>query len=54
MLNPDQIGARTQFFFNGNKRISRLMMNGLLLHAGLPILNIKAKDRLELNTKMSA
>ncbi len=45
-------GARTQFFFDGNKRVSRLMMNGLLLHAGLPILNIKAKDRLEFNTKM--
>ncbi|MEA2110919.1 MAG: Fic family protein [Campylobacterota bacterium] len=45
-------GARTQFFFDGNKRVSRLIMNGILLHAGLPILNIKAKDRLEFNSKM--
>jgi len=45
-------GARNQFFFDGNKRTSRLMMNGMLLLAGYPILNIKAKDRLEFNTMM--
>ncbi len=45
-------GARTQFFFDGNKRTSRLVMNGILLDNGLPILNIKAKDKLEFNTKM--
>ena len=45
-------GARTQFFFDGNKRTSRLMMNGILLTNALPILNIKAKDKLEFNTQM--
>ena len=47
-------GARTQFFYDGNKRVSRLMMNGILLEAGYPMLNIKAKDKLEFNTKMIA
>jgi len=47
-------GARTQFFYDGNKRVSRLMMNGILLDAGYPILNIKAKDKLEFNTQMIA
>ena len=45
-------GAKTQLFFDGNKRTSRLMMNGILLSNGLPILNIKAKDKLEFNTEM--
>lgn len=47
-------GARTQFFYGGNKRVSRLMMNGILLGAGYPMLNIKAKDKLEFNTQMIA
>jgi Fic family protein len=45
-------GARTQLFYDGNKRVSRLMMNGILLSAGYPMLNIKAKDKLEFNTRM--
>lgn len=45
-------GAKMQFFYDGNKRTSRLMMNGILLENGYPILNIKAKDRLEFNSKM--
>ena len=45
-------GARTQFFYDGNKRVSRLMMNGLLLTAGFPMLNIKVKDKLEFNKVM--
>lgn len=45
-------GARTQLFFDGNKRTSRLMMNGILLSHGLPLLSIKAKDKLEFNTVM--
>jgi Fic family protein len=45
-------GAKNQFFYDGNKRTSRLMMNGILLDSGLPILNIKAKDKLALNTEM--
>lgn len=45
-------GAKSQFFFDGNKRTSRLMMNGILLDNGYPILNIKAKDKLEFNKMM--
>ena len=45
-------GAKSQFFFDGNKRTSRLMMNGILLDSGYPILNIKAKDKLEFNKVM--
>ena len=44
--------AKCQFFWDGNKRTGRLMMNGILLDFGYPMLNIKAKDRLEFNTKM--
>ena len=45
-------GARSQFFYDGNKRTSRLMMNGVLLSSGFPMLNIKAKDKLAFNTMM--
>jgi len=45
-------GARSQFFYDGNKRTSRLMMNGILLSNGYSMLNIKAKDRLEFNKQM--
>lgn len=45
-------GAKSQFFFDGNKRTSRLMMNGILIQSGYPILNIKAKDKLEFNKAM--
>ena len=45
-------GAKCQFFYDGNKRTSRLMMNGILVGAGYPILNIKAKDRLAFNGMM--
>jgi len=45
-------GAKCQFFYDGNKRTSRLMMNGILIEAGYPILNIKAKDKLEFNRMM--
>ncbi|MCK5869951.1 MAG: Fic family protein, partial [Methyloprofundus sp.] len=34
-------GARTQFFYDGNKRVSRLIMNGLLLTVGFPMLRNK-------------
>jgi Fic family protein len=47
-------GAKCQFFYDGNKRTSRLMMNGILLDNGYPILNIKAKDKLEFNKQMIA
>jgi Fic family protein len=45
-------GAISQFFWDGNKRTSRLVMNGILISNGYPILNIKAKDSLEFNKKM--
>jgi len=45
-------GAKNQFFYDGNKRVSRLFMNGILLQNGYPILNIKAKDKLEFNIEM--
>jgi Fic family protein len=45
-------GAINQFFFDGNKRTSRLMMNGILLDNGYHILNIQAADRLEFNKQM--
>jgi Fic family protein len=45
-------GAKCQFFYDGNKRTSRLMMNGILIKEGYPILNIKAKDKLEFNSMM--
>jgi len=44
--------AKSQFFYDGNKRVSRLMMNGILLKNGYPMLNIKARDKLEFNTMM--
>jgi len=47
-------GAKCQFFYDGNKRTSRLIMNGILLGNGYPILNIKAKDKLAFNTQMIA
>jgi len=46
------LGAKSQFFYDGNKRTSRLVMNGILLSAGYPMLNIKAKDKVEFNSKM--
>jgi len=45
-------GAKNQFFYDGNKRTSRLMMNGILIQNGCPILNIKAKDKLAFNEQM--
>ena len=47
-------GAKCQFFYDGNKRTSRLIMNGILLENGYPILNIKVKDKLEFNKQMLA
>ncbi len=44
--------ARTQFFYDVNKRMGRFMMNGLLLNAGFPAINLPAKRQLEFNTLM--
>jgi len=45
-------GARNQFFFDGNKRSSRLMMNSILLNAGQDIITVPAKKRQDFNAKM--
>jgi len=44
--------ARIQFFYDVNKRTGRLMMNGLLLSAGYPAINLPAKQQLKFNTLM--
>ena len=45
-------GSLHQFFWDGNKRTSRLMMNGILLSSGYDVINIPAKKKLEFNEKM--
>lgn len=45
-------GALNQFYYDGNKRTSRLISNLILMSNGQGIFNIKAKDRLEFNTLM--
>lgn len=44
--------ARIQFFYDVNKRTGRLMMNGVLLSAGYPAINLPAKHQLKFNTLM--
>ncbi|MDZ7925018.1 MAG: Fic family protein [Marinagarivorans sp.] len=44
--------ARNQFFFDVNKRMGRFMMNGILLDAGYPAINVPVKRQLEFNTLM--
>jgi len=44
--------ARNQFFYDVNKRTGRLMMNGILLNAGYPAINLSAKRKLEFNQLM--
>lgn len=44
--------ARNQFFFDGNKRTGRLIMNGILLSYGLPVINLPAIKQLEFNQLM--
>lgn len=46
--------ARNQFFFDVNKRMGRFMMNGILLNAGYPIINLPAKRKEEFNRNMLA
>ena len=45
-------GALNQFFYDGNKRTSRLMMNGILLGAGEDAISVPARRRLEFNEAM--
>ncbi|WP_419596397.1 Fic family protein, partial [Thiolapillus sp.] len=44
--------ARNQFFYDVNKRLGRLMMNGILLDAGYPAINLPARRQLEFNQLM--
>ncbi len=44
--------ARCQFFYDVNKRMGRFMMNGILLNAGYPAINLPAKRQLEFNQLM--
>ena len=45
-------GALEQYFFDGNKRTSRLMMNGVLLSAGMNAISISAEAETEFNENM--
>lgn len=45
-------GALNQFYYDGNKRTSRLVSNLVLIFNGQGIFNVKAKNRLEFNTLM--
>ena len=46
--------ARAQFFWDVNKRMGRFMMNGILLAAGYPIINVPVKRQQEFNENMLA
>ncbi len=45
--------ARTQCFWDGNKRTGRLLMNGVLLAAGQDIITVPAARALEFHQKMT-
>jgi len=45
-------GAFQQFFFDGNKRTSRFVMNGVLMSAGIDAISVPAAKREEFNEKM--
>lgn len=45
-------GALQQFFFDGNKRTSRFMMNGILMAAGIDAISISAAKAFEFNDNM--
>jgi hypothetical protein len=45
-------GALQQFFFDGNKRTSRFMMNGILMLAGIDVISVPAGKAQEFNEKM--
>ena len=44
--------ARNQFFYDVNKRMGRFMMNGVLLSAGYPAINVPFKRQQEFNQLM--
>jgi Fic family protein len=45
-------GALQQFFFDGNKRTSRFMMNGILMSHGIDAISVPAARAQEFNSKM--
>lgn len=45
-------GALQQFFFDGNKRTARLMMNGVLLSHGIDAISVPAAKAQEFNERM--
>jgi len=45
-------GALPQFFFDGNKRTSRFMMNGVLMSHGIDAISVPAAKAHEFNEKM--
>jgi prophage maintenance system killer protein len=45
-------GSLQQFFFDGNKRTSRFMMNGILMSEGVDAVSIPAARAAEFNSKM--
>lgn len=45
-------GALQQFFFDGNKRTSRFMMNGILMANGMDAISVPAMRAKEFNEKM--
>jgi len=45
-------GALQQFFFDGNKRTSRFMMNGILMSHGIDAISVPAAKTREFNEKM--
>lgn len=44
--------AKIQFFYDGNKRTGRMMMSGILLSLGYPMINVPAKRKTEFNKIM--
>ena len=45
-------GALQQFFFDGNKRTSRFMMNGVLMSNGIDAISVPAQRAADFNEKM--
>ncbi|WP_242665993.1 Fic family protein [Paraburkholderia ginsengiterrae] len=45
-------GALQQFFFDGNKRTSRFMMNGVLMANGIDAISVPAQRAADFNEKM--
>lgn len=46
------VGALQQFFFDGNKRTSRFMMNDILMSAGIDAISIPAAKAQQFNENM--